>query len=254
MNSKATFLFDFDGVMMDSHPETMVSAYNSVTNELLTKISDLPSLFVEYFEMNRCRAKSAGEIYLLAFWAIEEIKTNPDSKVKFLTREEFAEILKKISKPNLDYGEIFFAQRNKFMREHRTDWLNLFQPYQPLWDVLLNQVKPIIITYKNRAAVNELCQYYKLILNDDFVYTGDNSTGKVENIIAMHQKFNSDQYIFIDDAVRNLIFLKENLPNNINVELCYATWGYGAEDDLDLARENGFICYSQEAFVQKLML
>src|SRR5690606_33311380 len=64
-------VFDFDGVLIHSHIESMVTAYNVAAGALLENSTELPVLFEELFSRNRCHVRTAGEMTVLACWCLE---------------------------------------------------------------------------------------------------------------------------------------------------------------------------------------
>lgn len=238
-------VFDFDGVLFDSNPETCVSAYNTITGELAKSYGELPDEYIELFNLNRSRAKNAGDMCSLAKWAL----ANLDFEKRILARDEFQQLV--LSPNTEDLGPAFFSKRNDFLNADRDSWLSLMSPYDKLFQYLISaKASPLIVTYKNREAVLELCNHFGLHLDNEKLFTGDGSTSKITNFNELRRKFPAENYVFIDDAVKNLVQLNEGL--DFKVDYVYASWGYGARDDEEYAVELGFKVMDEEQVIEML--
>lgn len=88
------FLFDFDGVLLDTVDEVAVTAYNTATESFISSLEDAPEGYGELFRINRCRIQHAGEIPLLGAWCVEHCAKQPQRR---LLQEE-AEVVLRLSK------------------------------------------------------------------------------------------------------------------------------------------------------------
>lgn len=241
------FVFDFDGVLFDSNLETCLTAYNTNVNQLITDLEQLPENFEDLFCLNRCRAKNAGDMVALAKWAIE----NLEFEKRTLSREEFQEKVAVSDSINKEFTLSFFEWRKKFLVADREKWLSLMKPYEDIVNFLNSlPVSPLIITYKNREAVLELCNFYGLKIEEEKLFSGDNNVKKIENFNKLRESYPAKKYVFVDDAIKNLVELRKNL--SFKVEYIYASWGYGAKDDLDFAKENKFLVCSENELIQRM--
>lgn len=243
------WVFDFDGVMMDSIDEVMVSGYNAASGKDARKLEDLPANFIPLFRENRCRVKNAPEIVLLAEWALRLMDT--DSPHSILTTDDLAQTELKSPASAAKREDTFFTGRAKFMKLDRDAWLDLNRPFEPLWSALLggNPEEVNILTYKNRAAVMEICHHFKLNVLAENVYSGDNGMGKIENFEKLFARHRLPEYHFVDDSVRNLEDLQQTFSAEQNLTLYFADWGYTAPEDRGRVADLDIDSYEIDAFV-----
>lgn len=244
-------IFDFDGVLFDSLDEVTVTAFNTVTGRLATNLSELPPAPAACFKRNRFHFQAIGDAVPLMRWCLGQGMSNPD---RILNPSEYLMLLSDEAVPLDRRTRSFYVTRGKFLHKDRKSWLSLNRPYQPLWDALIRHGElPIILTHKNREAVLELCAHFGLPLPPDAVYSGDNGTTKIENLMAIHRRFKAAAYRFIDDSIKNLRDLGRRFNNaNLSLELILADWGYTGPESCDLARQYGFTVFDQTDLVNVL--
>ena len=242
-------VFDFDGVLIDSVDEIIVTAYNTVYHASAARLDDLTPSFAEFMRSNRCRAKSAGEIALLAEWTKNNVQHDP---LRLLAPEEFAELTARWNGilPELETG--FFRARKEFMARAKDAWLALNRPYQPLWDRLRRGVPrgPRILTYKNPAAVEELCRHYGVTIAAGNLKSTAGHATKAE-CLGEWVKTSSVPLYYLDDSVRNLKDLK-SATAGAAVTLWWASWGYIAPEDEREAIRAGLQPVTQQRVVELL--
>jgi phosphoglycolate phosphatase-like HAD superfamily hydrolase len=242
-------IFDFDGVLFDSLDEVAVTAFNTVTGRLATTLEELPPVPAALFKRNRFHFQAIGDAVPLMKWCLGQNEDNPD---RILSPSEYLEILQAEIIPLFHRTRNFFTIRRKFLQKDRRRWLALNKPYQPLWDIVVRRdgKPPVILTHKNREAVMELCAHFGLALPAHAVYSGDDGATKIENLGAIHQKYQKDAYIFIDDSIKNLRQLSRHFSkSNPRLELVLANWGYIGPDSRNLAEMDGFAVFSQADLV-----
>ena len=237
-------IFDFDGVLIDSVEEVVVSAYNTITGSLCTSLEELDPGFLRNFLKFRHHYKSSGEIHSLATWCLNE-KDNPDA---VLTKDHFHAILDSQEDKLLEQGELFFATRNKFAEKDLDKWLKLNKPYEPLWSELkkIDPKEVLILTNKNRFAVEHITKHFGINVPIEQIYSADGGATKQENFEKIKVNHPSNFYYFIDDALRNLEKLCKVEPDPEKLSLILSTWGYIEEDDIEKARDLGFLIYNQD--------
>lgn len=242
---KSRFVFDFDGVLLHSHFESMLTAYNVAADCVLSDLSQLPENFRTLFSENRSHVRNAGEMVSLAEWCLEPATI----ATKQLTRSDLLGLLP--AKQELQAREeAFFSARQILLELSPEVWLSLNTPYQPLWDYLRNsELDFCIITHKNKAAVELLTAHYKLPISGHRIFSGDGGRSKRANFSSLYELFPAESYFFIDDNFRNLCELSENPDPRFSLKLLYATWGYGTEDDARDATAAGLNVHTQESFL-----
>jgi len=243
------FIFDFDGVLLDSLGEVIVTSYNAASGDLAFEIEKPPASFVLLFKENRFHCLRAGDFVTLAL-ALLDGKT--PSTMPHFSKEEFAAIIAADKLSREERLNQFFLTRSIMIAGDRFSWLELHRVYQPLWQ----QVKYfadelILMTNKNNQAVIETCEHFELDLKEENIYSGDKGITKSENFKKIKNRFKSkDGFFFIDDSVKNLQKLETDFPGEITLSL--ASWGDGGPHDEQIAKEAGFLIDTQETFLKRL--
>ena len=229
-------LFDFDGVLVNSIYEVALTSYNALNGSTVRSLEELDAGYRALFLANRYHAQPAADFIPLARWC-EKNCSRPNET---LDNVEFKNLL--LAEP-LDKDarrEAFFEARAQFIRDDRTSWLNVHSTFSPPWSFL--QASPqtlVLLTNKNKAAVIELCSHFKLEINPDNIFSGDQGTSKLENLGKIRERFSSSRYYFIDDSIKNLRELKGKLGQDTDVDLWLAAWGYiGPTDTRDALSED----------------
>jgi len=243
-------LFDFDGVMMDSLDEITITAYNAATGRLVTAMGEMSAAVSRLFKRNRFHVQSIGDVIPLMDWCLENDRTDADC---LLTKAEYQAMVQPESVSLIDRVSRFYETRKRFVEKDSTKWLLLSFPFQPLWNELKKHEpeRLIILTNKNKEAAFYLCRHYGLMVSEENIYSGDNGVTKIENLKAIHARFDSAPYDFIDDSLKNLHELDRHF-NDIDrfINLILALWGYTGPDDETTARAQGYPAYNQETFIE----
>jgi len=110
----------------------------------------------------------------------------------------------------LDCEKQLFVARTALSERYFAEWVALNRPYQPIFDFVKNRFGEgtVILTFKNRRAVIEICTHNGLTLSPSNVYAGDGGTGKVQNISLILDRSKESQIGFVDDSVTNLLELQ----------------------------------------------
>jgi FMN phosphatase YigB (HAD superfamily) len=248
------FLFDFDGVLMNSVKEAGLSAFNAVNKTRHRSLSALPEGCLDLFMNNIFHFHNPYTLCNLLKWCSENCSTNPD---KILSREEFkvyASLQQDIDRATIN--KYFYSVRVDFMESSPEEWLVLNEPYQLVWNKLVanGAENLIILTAKNRKAVYALCHHYGLKIPDENIYSGDNNLTKMDNFRSIVSRFGDQDYYFIDDHLTNLMDLDRdfNTEDSKSINLMLADWGYGDKYDFNEAEELGYEVISQDRLVSRL--
>lgn len=246
------WIYDFDGVLLNSLDEVAVSAYNAVTGKMVTAIEKLPPDLVALFKRNRYHFQPAGDVIPLMQWSFDTYRTNPD---KLLTRDEFLDIIDKTAEPLSSRTERFYATRNRFAEQDSQRWLSLNRPFQPIWNELINRggEHVVILTNKNHEAVFRQCRHFGLNVARENIYAGDDGATKTSNLNALFKRFSDRPLCFIDDSLKNLQELNThfNRPSGI-LSLSLASWGFIGPDDIKTARSSAFAVLGQKDLIALL--
>ncbi len=243
-------VFDFDGVLIDSVDEVIVTAYNAAFHAAAVKLADVDPRFSSFMKINRPRPRSAGEIAILADWVRGRIESLPPG---LISKSEFEHIAAASKHDPRDMEERFFRARSAFIEAHKQEWLELNKPYRPLWDALCRLGRVSIVTYKNTSAVLELCRHYGLPVQAEDVYSTSGGGGsKAEHLRTISYRFENSALYYLDDSLRNLAEVQDSAGGDVS--LLWATWGYTAPEDVETAAEMGFTAVTQDDVIKMLKL
>ena len=243
-------LYDFDGVMINSLDEVIITSYNVASAGLATSLAEIPPSYTNLFRINRFHLQPAGDFVLFARYCLE----HQEKQAVVLSNAEFDSVLANPSDSLGDRAQQFFESRGKFMEGDKTAWLDLHRPYYPLWTKLLelNPADIVILTNKNRLAVLELCHHFGLLIPPKNIFSADGGVSKITNLQEIRTRFSATHYSFIDDSVRNLSEIKEKVDNSQCPELLLASWGYLGPSDVEQGRAEGFTVLLQEDLVKMI--
>ena len=115
-------LFDFDGVLMDSMDETLVTGYNAVAGSCVTTLDPIPGTVVRRFKQNRFHVRNSSELFALMDWCVAADRTpsHPALENGRLGRSEFENILGESPLTPSERSTQFFAARKTFMETDRS--------------------------------------------------------------------------------------------------------------------------------------
>ena len=246
------FIFDFDGVLMDSLPEVAVTVYNMLKGDIATRLDQLPQKALDLFLNNRFHVQPIGDAPVLMQWCLEAAKSTPQ---KLLSVQEYNDLIGRVEEPVSDRTIRFFETRRRFKEKDIKAWTALNQPVQPLWRIIVEKQSNdlVLLTNKNYEATEYLCNYFGLQISRDNIYSGDNGTTKIENMTQIMQRFRKPAYAFIDDSVKNLREIDEHFNRGEKtISLIFAAWGYAGPDDARSARDFGYQVLSINEFADKL--
>lgn len=245
-------ILDFDGVLINSLDEVVLTAYNAATGKLVTSLPDLPTALVRLFQRNRYHVQSIGDGILLMNWCLNHYRNKSE---KILNSHEYEAVTSGAALSLTDRTLRIYEMRSQFIAKDPECWLALHQPYQPLWDHLLQRRKYpfVILTNKNHDATLRLCRHFGLNIKTADVYSGDQGTSKVEHMQQIQKRFGDQLFDFIDDSVKNLREIETSLnAGNKMIRLLLASWGYTGPLDEKVAREYGYPVLNQKDLISLL--
>ena len=247
------YLFDFDGVLINSVKEAMLSAFNAVNQTKLTKIEEMPKGCYDLFIKNVFHFYTPYTLYCLIKWCGENYQNSPDM---VLSRAEYKSYLDSQDLDPKKISPYFYSIRTNFMESNPKEWLDLNEPYFLFWNKLIEigAKNVFILTAKNRSAVLKLCWHYGLEIPDENIFSGDNNVSKIENFKIIRAKFNAKKFYFVDDHLSNLkdLDIAFNQPDNKVIDLILCNWGYGDQDDFEKAKALGYEVLSQEELISRV--
>ena len=242
-------LFDFDGVLIDSVDEALVTASAALTGSPSVKISELSPVYVSLFRRYRYIIQTSSDLMILGRWCLAKQAT---SESALLSDSEFSSLKEKHRVDTKSDREKFFAARDVIAKKSPESWLTLNRPYEPLWSALqkIGGAELLILTNKNHQAVLDLGEHFGLRFSASNVYSADNGKTKSDNLGRICERTKCSRFDFVDDAVHNLAELNRNFPGILSCHL--ATWGYIGPNDEAYAKECGFSCMTQKDIVDLL--
>ena len=245
-------IFDFDGVLINSLDEVVLTTYNAATGNLCTSLAQVPVDLLQVFKNNRFHVQPIGDAIALMSWCMENRQGDLN---KILTRQEYRSIADGPDISLTDRTNLIYDTRQRFIDRDTGRWLALHQPYQPLWDEIIRRKKCpfVILTNKNYDATLRLCRHFGLQINADDIYSGDHGLTKIENMGRIQERWGKKSYSFIDDSVKNLKELDLYFNRGKKkLALLLATWGYTGAQDERTARESGYPALQQTDVVRLL--
>lgn len=245
-------IFDFDGVLINSLDEVVLTTYNAATDSLFTSMAEVPADLAQVFKNNRFQVQAIGDAIALMNWCL--INWRKDSQ-KIFTREEYRTIAQGSDIALADRTNLIYDTRKRFIEKDIGRWFALHQTYQPLWDELIRRKNHpfVILTNKDHDATLRLCRHFGLTIDAKDIYSGDNGVSKIENMLRIQERFGKEAFSFIDDSVKNLneLNLYFNTEKKV-LTLLLATWGYTGAQDSMMAQEYGYEVLQQTDVVRHL--
>lgn len=238
-------IFDFDGVLVNSLDEVVLTAYNAVADSHVTSLEQVPADLVQMFKRNRFHVQPIGDAIGLMHWCLANCQKEPQ---RILNREDYAALTGRSDIDLVDRTNLIYAARKRFIDTDIERWLALHQPYQPLWNELVRRKNYlfVILTNKNHDATYRLCRHFGLKIDAQDIYSGDNGLTKIENMGRIQERFGRQSFVFIDDSIKNLQELDQHFNRDEKLlSLALATWGYTGAQDGGTAREFGYASLRQ---------
>jgi FMN phosphatase YigB (HAD superfamily) len=238
-------IFDFDGVLINSLDEVVLTTYNAAAGSLCTSLAQVPVDLLQMFKNNRFHVQPIGDAIALMNWCLANRQRDLN---KILTREEYQTITQGSDMALTDRTNLIYDTRKRFIEKDIARWFTLHQTYQPLWDELIRRKNHpfVILTNKNHDATLRLCRHFGLNIDAKDIYSGDNGVTKIENMLRIQERFGQQQFFFIDDSVKNLQELDHHFNRDKKVlSPALAAWGYTGAQDERIAQESGYPALQQ---------
>ncbi|MCB0320067.1 MAG: hypothetical protein KDD60_04020 [Bdellovibrionales bacterium] len=221
MSSSSLFLFDFDGILIDSKKELALTAFNAASrmDPPKVRLEDLPPGFLEKFFALYHLPRNGGEICGLGEWLLQD-----DQAREY---DAFLADLRNVPEDVTQKEREFFAARKLLMTKDEPAWCELNSPIQPLWD----RVKALpsdtwyIVTNKNHPAVAALAKHHGLpVLDNKIVTRADGKDKETRIATIMERHANVTDFYFIDDSLKNLQEVAGALGHESRLKLLYGVW------------------------------
>ena len=106
---KAMLIFDFDGVLINSLDEVVLTTYNAATGSLCTSLAQVPVDLLQMFKNNRFHVQPIGDAIALMNWCLANRQGDLN---KILTPEEYGTIADGTDIPLTDRTNLIYDTRN----------------------------------------------------------------------------------------------------------------------------------------------
>jgi phosphoglycolate phosphatase-like HAD superfamily hydrolase len=230
--AKKVFVFDVDGVIVDSTLECLVIAWNAyieyakLEKEKIELPEQAPMEFQMHFKSIRNYVRSMDE-YLVVF-SSKEGEIND--------QKSYEEALSKLDKNALkDYGDKFFHERENYKKRGLQKWIKLHTVYKGVTG-LIESIDKIfnvyVVTGKDKESVLDFFKYLNINIDANKIYDKYAAKNKLLSLemISKKEHLSAESIFFLDD---NVTHLKTPLENGYQVIM--AKWGYGMKEHFEMA-------------------
>ena len=236
------FVFDVDGVIVDSTEECLVTAWNAYQNykglnNYIYSTAEADDEYCSHFRSIRNYVRTMDE-YLVVF---RSFPGEIDSQKQFEAKvSQLDEIAKK------RYADQFLSARNKLKKKDMSNWIKLHCFYPKIKTILERAVSRhpfYIVTGKDRESVSCFFKVLNIKISDSQIFDRDIARSKLSALqhIAQLERVKNEHIYFIDDNVTHLI---DPLREGFSVFL--VSWGYGMLEHFELARRYKIPVVSQD--------
>ena len=220
---------DYDGVVMDSVREIF-----STLKRLLEKNNiRIDDSIVDKFKRSRNFLRTAHDLYGI----VELVVQGRD--LEKVTQKEFDDFMKTHEKESKEFYDDFWETRRIVQDEDYEKWLSLNSLFPDVKDAverLLKEFHIIIMSSKDFYSISSSLERFGLNIDKDDIFSKDITDNKKEQIRLVTEKYSvkSDEILFIDDQLDNLISLRK-----LGVNVALAGWGYNNIDQKEETRQAG---------------
>ncbi len=217
MSQNALLFLDFDGVLCDSLPETLVSSWIAYhTSVLHDSPTTMPTDFRKRFSKLRPFIRSGEDYLLLQDLLARNVVVND--------QRDFDGHLQEAGKQRMvTYKEYFYRARQNLLDRDPAFWLSLNPVFPALTNALaLNpgNKRLYILSTKRREYILRILEANRIVFTEENVIDSG-SNNKAAIISDILNRSQSGQAYFIDDQISHLQGVTDSRIT------CYlAAWGY----------------------------
>lgn len=238
---------DFDGVIVDSIKECLVSGFNAYANFINKSNIDRYDELDPHWATEARRLRNYirnGEDYVYIAHALE-------NNIKVDGQQDFDDFLTEHASLRYTFFDHMVNQRLAFSAAKPELWAALNPLYDGMRDFLINvpdKENLYIITTKKLVFVHKILDANHISLIENNIYDTSSGATKRQIIeeIVQSRNIEPSQFYFVDDQVDTLIKVK---PSGVNV--LFASWGYNTPAQADVARLNDIPVLTLEDFLSQ---
>lgn len=232
-HKKNILALDFDGVIVDSILECLVSGYNAFADysgkQKAKSFNDLDTSWVKQARFIRNFIRN-GEDYVYIALAI-------DKKLEIKNQTEFDDFKNLHEHLCTLFFDLMYAERISSLKEKPEMWKNLNVLYSGMKEFLFNYPSKInlyVVTTKKLIFVKTILKLNNIDLHDPNLKDTSSQTTKKQIIeeIIKNRECNSEMLFFIDDQIDTLVKIKPT-----GVQCALAKWGYNNLSQLERAKK-----------------
>jgi FMN phosphatase YigB (HAD superfamily) len=224
MLAKNILCLDFDGVIVDSVKECLLTAYNSywlslnLNEKVVQNVESIDVVLVNGFYKNRFFVRPAKDYWALINLLVRGVEDIDDRIFEDEVENNF-ELIN-------HFKSIFFSTRSDIMKNHENYWLSLHRLYREFleaWNYLVTNFDIYIVTNKNKESVAALLKHFNISTAFEYIFTMEMFNSKNDCLISISNqlKIPLGQIVFVDDSPRTVHEL-----SNMGVNAYLAEWGY----------------------------
>eukprot|EP00466_Bigelowiella_natans_P008912 jgi/Bigna1/87573/estExt_fgenesh1_pg.C_220012 len=239
---KAVIALDFDGVLIDSVPESSETAWRTAEKiwpELFTKeINERKADIMDQMREVRPVVETGYENPVLLRVLVEGIATVEDI-MQFWSRDILPQCMETWGLNRADLVHTFGLERDDWIEKHTREWLATNKAYYNIRFALqkaIDRHDVYIVTTKQKRFVEKLLQE-RLFIDFPSENIFDTSRGLAKGEILRRlgeQHPEASRLWFIEDKLTTLLKVSAD-PKLRNWTLCLADWGYNTEDERQIA-------------------
>ncbi|MBL7131543.1 MAG: hypothetical protein ISS45_09115 [Candidatus Omnitrophica bacterium] len=247
MAEKSYLLWDFDGVVVDSIDECLITSYNAFLkhqnkSEFIDNLGNIAEKVAKEFKSIRKYVR-APRGYFILHKAIHEDK----NITCFSTFEDYFNSHKNEIG---SYEDIFYSMRNKLRNRNSQYWINLHHVYpwvKESWDLLKYYFEYFIVSNKDAHSISLILQNAGMAIDTNRIFGKEFNIEKTKIVKHILENFEieEDGAFFIDD---NSVNLQE--VSKLSIRLFFASWGY---EEIFKTKNDGIITLKKEDFVNQLL-
>lgn len=187
-------------------------------------------------------------MFIVAKFCLDEFEKGKEPYL--IDRNEFYKIYDSKKDIHKELEETFFSKRDLFRSKDVNAWCELNKPYKKIWEFLKDK-DFYIVSNKDISSISLLLNFYGKKLDENKIFSGDQKGSKAQKILTIYEK--EKQHIaFIDDAIDNLVKIKNELHAPSWLTNYLAGWGYINKEDKEILSQNNDIIFldSEETFIK----